>query len=156
MSPRSLSRDLRLHSLCLFSQPTSLYGLHSKFRQGDYGTSPKSRFLLTFFSTGEQMALCRQAMWSMVGNVGRHVTCVCFRKTVSFIPEELTRQVFIKWHVDYICEWKCNIYYCDCMFSLIHPVFGMKATWFSLCFTQGTWKGCLCLKDDSVKTLTIL
>lgn len=117
---------------------------------------PQILFSSYIFSTGKQMALCRQAMWSMVGNVGRHVTCVCFRKTVSFIPEDLTRQVFIKWHVDYICEWKCNIYYCDCMFSLIHPVFGMKATWFSLCFTQGTWKGCLCLKDDSVKTLTIL
>lgn len=108
------------------------------------------------FSTGVQMALCRQAMWSMVGNVDRHVTCVCFRKTVSFIPEEPTRQGFIKWHIDYICEWKCNIYYCDCMFSLIHPVSGMKATWFLLCFTQGTWKGCTHLKDDSVKTLTLL
>lgn len=50
-----------------------LYGLHSKFRQGDYGNSPKSRFPLTFFSTWEQMVLWRQTMRSMMGNVGRHV-----------------------------------------------------------------------------------
>lgn len=115
---------------------------------------PQIPFSTYIFSTWEQMVLWRQTMRSMMGNVGRHVTCVCFRKTVSFIPEKLTRPVSIKLHWDYICEWKCNIYHCDCMFSLIHPVLGMKAKWFSLWFTQGTWKDCIYLKDDSVQTLT--